>query len=181
MKTIKIFHKKNPIEIQVDNEDYTRAKDIAWHVCVRDNGSTKTINAKIDNKTISIANFIMNDYDHMFDHIDGNPLNNQKLNLRICLHHQNQWNKGPQLGRQFKGASYNKRRNAWEAYIMVLYKKIHLGFHKTEIEAAKAYNKAAIRHYGEFARLNEIPNDFPVSKIQETSSTDEKSTDQEVN
>jgi hypothetical protein len=33
-------------------------------------------------------------------------------------------------------------------------KEIHLGYFRSEIEAAKAYDRAAIKYHGEFASLN---------------------------
>jgi len=57
---------------------------------------------------------------------------------------------------KYKGVSFFKRDKVWHASIMNNYKNIHLGYHKTQEEAAKAYNKKAIELFGRFAILNVI-------------------------
>ena len=90
------------------------------------------------------------------DHVSGNGLNNQRSNLRLCTHAQNLRNQRAQAGRssKYKGVSWLKARKKWEAYIKVNRVKHHLGRFEDEIEAAKAYDSAAIKFFGEFARLN---------------------------
>jgi predicted TIM-barrel fold metal-dependent hydrolase len=91
----------------------------------------------------------------MIDHIDGNGLNNQKSNLRFCTNAQNQMNKKSIGISKYLGV--NLHRNKWLSKICHNKKYIYLGCFKTELEAAKAYNEAAIKYHGEFARLNIIP------------------------
>lgn len=90
------------------------------------------------------------------DHINGNPLDNRRLNLRACNTKQNNRNstihKDNKSG--FKGVHYMKDRNKWASQIRVDGKKINLGFYKDKIEAAKAYNDASITYFGAFAKLN---------------------------
>jgi hypothetical protein len=56
----------------------------------------------------------------------------------------------------YKGVYWNTGCNKWLAKIGVNRKRIHLGVFACEKEAAKAYNRAAIKYFGEFARLNNI-------------------------
>jgi hypothetical protein len=56
----------------------------------------------------------------------------------------------------FKGVWWDEQRKKWSAYIMKDQKKLHLGRFIREIEAALAYNIAAIRLFGKFARLNNV-------------------------
>lgn len=56
----------------------------------------------------------------------------------------------------YKGVSYVKKRDKWKSQITADYKVYFLGEFLTEVEAALAYNAAAIKHFGEFAYLNEI-------------------------
>lgn len=96
------------------------------------------------------------------DHINGDKLDNRRDNLRVASRTQNEankkkrvWTKTP-TSSQYKGVTFMKDRNRWRASIQKDGKQLFLGTFKDEIEAAKAYNKAAVEVYGEFAYLNEV-------------------------
>jgi hypothetical protein len=93
------------------------------------------------------------------DHIDGNGLNNQRSNLRICSNTENQRNRrvGANNTSGFKGVDFHKHSGTWRARISIDGRRVFLGAFDNSIDAARAYNKAAITCFGEFARLNEIP------------------------
>jgi len=90
------------------------------------------------------------------DHIDGNKLNNQKSNLRICTHTENIQNSKRNSGNVsgYKGVSQDKARGRWRAYIKSNKRMIHLGYFLTAEDAAHAYDEAARKYHGEFARTN---------------------------
>ena len=96
------------------------------------------------------------------DHINGNGLDNRRSNLRISSAAQNHANKKKQRGNyssQYKGVCWLKREKKWWAYIGSskpgsIVKRSYLGKFDTEEEAARAYDKAALKHYKEFALLN---------------------------
>jgi hypothetical protein len=92
------------------------------------------------------------------DHIDGNGLNNQKSNIRNCNRSQNQMNRINQANNTsgYKGVTWNSHVGSWQAQLKVGGKQLYLGCHKNILNAAVAYNDAAIKHFGEFARLNII-------------------------
>jgi len=92
------------------------------------------------------------------DHINNNGLDNRRANLRIVTKKQNAYNSLPIIGKksEYKGVCFDKQRLKWRASICPNRKYIVLGIFKEEIDAAKAYNDAAIKHYGEFAYLNKI-------------------------
>jgi hypothetical protein len=87
------------------------------------------------------------------DHIDGDRLNNQRYNLRICTHAENMRNRNSATGAsRFKGVWLCK--GSWRARIGVDGRYIGLGSFASERKAAKAYDKAALELHGEFARTN---------------------------
>jgi hypothetical protein len=93
------------------------------------------------------------------DHRDGNGLNNRRRsNLRVCSHSQNGANQKKHKNNTsgFKGVVLYKdnRSRPWCARIKVEGRHIYLGYFATPDEAAKAYDAAAIRLHGEFARTN---------------------------
>lgn len=98
------------------------------------------------------------------DHIDGNKANNRISNLRICTHNQNQHNQGIRKTNKsgFKGVSWMKSVNKWQAQICSNSKVKHLGFYSSPEDAAKAYDLAAIEIHGEFAWTN-----FPKESYQD--------------
>ena len=92
------------------------------------------------------------------DHEDRNGLNNQRNNIRIATRSQNLSNvrSGKGSTSKYLGVSFMKRDSVWVAQISKNRKFIWLGRHKTEEEAALAYNKAAKELHGEFANLNQV-------------------------
>ena len=99
--------------------------------------------------------------EYVIDHIDGDTLNNQKKNLRICTHSENMRNSKIPINNTsgYKGVSYIKRDKKWEAYITFNNKLLNLGTFTDPINAAKAYNAAAVKYHGKFAKLNVIPKE----------------------
>lgn len=91
------------------------------------------------------------------DHINHNGLDNRRENLRICTIQQNNMNCLSRCkSKRFKGVFRSDGRRQWRAAIGFGGKQIHLGVYETEIEAAIAYNTAAVRLHREFAQLNDI-------------------------
>lgn len=89
------------------------------------------------------------------DHRDGDGLNNRRSNLRTCKQALNVLNtakKRPQ--KKFKGVFFAKARGRWWAQIARDGRRHFLGYHSTEEAAARAYDEAATKLHGEFARLN---------------------------
>ena len=89
------------------------------------------------------------------DHINHNGLDNRKANLRAATALQNTWNNLRKRGKnRFRGVSWNKVENKWQAQLGQAGKHINVGYFDDEVEAASAYDEAVKRLRGEFAVLN---------------------------
>lgn len=100
---------------------------------------------------------IMNPADGLqVDHIDGNGLNNQRSNLRVCTHAENARNRrlNKRTTTGLKGVYQRRGSDKWQARIRVDGRFLCLGQFGSKLEAAKAYDEAAVRMRGEFARTN---------------------------
>lgn len=88
------------------------------------------------------------------DHINGYRADNRLANLREATRSQNNVNSGVRADNTsgFKGVHFNKQQGKWQAQVYRNGKSKHLGFFVAAAEAGKAYQEAAKRVYGEFAR-----------------------------
>lgn len=99
------------------------------------------------------------------DHINGDPLDNRIDNLRLATQQEQNRNKSRKTNRKMKGKkgvyfiSGRALKKPWLAKIIINKKAIHLGYFVTELEAAKAYNEAARKYFGEFAKLNVLDSE----------------------
>jgi hypothetical protein len=90
------------------------------------------------------------------DHIDGDTLNNQRYNLRESSYAGNAQNRNKQSKTIFKGVHFNKRQGRFAVRVRVNGMKRHVGYFDDPVDAAKAYDRAALESYGEFARTNQM-------------------------
>ena len=152
----------------IDDEDYPKVMNYKWCVSKNKDGSihyvlTRPLNELGNYKNLKLHRLIMNILDPKIkvDHINGNPLDNRKCNLRLCGTAQNSKNRKLQKNNTsgYKGLEYRSYMNKYRARIFCNGKHIYLGWFKTKEEAAEAYNIAAVKYFGEFARLNIIKGD----------------------
>ena len=137
---------------KVDDEDFEWLSQWKWYF---DHGYAARKNR--GEKKIYLHRLILQFPDgRSTDHADGDRLNNCRENLRDCSQHENSGNSNlhKDSSSGYKGVSFDKRRKKWEAYITDNYKKKHIGFFDFPEIAARAYDEAAIKYFGEFARLN---------------------------
>ncbi len=140
----------------IDFEDFELVNQYKWHFSKSSNNYGKAIaRPSRKGKAIRMHRLIMDAPDIFeVDHINGNPLDNRKSNLRLVSHAQNQKNMSKHSDNKtgYKGVSFHKKANKYQVFVG----KKYIGLFIDIKEAAKAYNIAALEHFGEFARLNEI-------------------------
>ena len=145
----------------VDPEDYERLSKYKWHAIKSKNTfyASRSIHlGKNKWKHIKMHREIIDPPDYLFvDHVNHTGYDNRKANLRTATHRQNSYNRihfRKNQSSKYKGVSFNKRKKKWIAQIRYNSKHKFIGYFDNEIEAAKAYDKAAKIHHGEFAVLN---------------------------
>lgn len=135
----------------IDQHDYLRFSNTKWYLAGK--GYVKSREGYLHRLIIGAS------AGEEVDHINGDKLDNRRCNLRLATSNQNKWNRGKQNGRyssRFKGVSWHSASQTWRAQIKVRRKLISLGYHVSEIDAARAYNDGALKYHGEFASLNNI-------------------------
>tara|TARA_R110002126_G_scaffold2337_2_gene13445 strand:+ start:3380 stop:3886 length:507 start_codon:yes stop_codon:yes gene_type:complete len=150
----------------VDDEDYEYLNQWKWYANKFGNIFYAVKNIKIFKgkiRPVLMHRFLSNNKNTKMhtDHINGDGLDNRKINLRICTHSQNLMNRGASINNKtgYKGVSYDKKQNKFKAQIGVNKKNITLLRTNNPIDAARAYNTAAQKYHGEFAQLNVIPEE----------------------
>lgn len=143
----------------VDDEDFESISQFKWYAnFVHGHWYAKRRDGR---KTCQMHRLILSATNSQcVDHIDGNGLNNTRINLRIATSQQNTWNQRP-TGRSisgFKGVFWRKNRGHFFASIAADRVYHYLGSFSCPVEAAKAYDEAAKRLHGDFACLN-FPSD----------------------
>lgn len=165
---------------KVDDEDHDRLCSFKWYAHVSGSNLYYAIrNVKLGygknnrsaqkmHREILIHHGILIDEEKFVDHVDGDTLNNQKYNLRVCNEKENASNvrKRENTSSKYKGVGVfkgNKRNDGsqklyWQAHVSIGGKPKRIGLFpytkEGEIEAAKAYDKEAAVLYGEFSKLN---------------------------
>lgn len=142
----------------IDEEDFKEVSRYSWALGKRGYPIAHTSRRDPNGyKTFSLHRLIMNPGDtEDVDHISGDKLDNRKSNLRICSHQENMFNQKLRETNTtgYYGVSKMKSCGKYEAYIHIDGRKKYLGLFETAEGAALARDSAAIRLFGDFARLN---------------------------
>lgn len=158
MKRIRLTQNKFAI---VDNDDYEWLNNFKWYPDKSPSGKVYVVrNSKNESgkhKKIRMHQEIMGTPKGMeTDHIDGNGLNNQRKNLRICTKSQNQHNRNKYKCNTsgYKGVSWHKGKEKWSAQIRINGILVYLGDYIAKEAAYEAYCKACIKYHKEFNNIN---------------------------
>ena len=161
MKEIQLNKFKGQLGLvaMVGDDDFDLVNQYNWFTYKSTNTYYAITNIYIDGirKKIKMHRFIMNpEPGKLVDHKDRNGLNNQRSNLRLATNNQNAFNRDvhKDSSNEYKGVHLERKK--FRARIKHKGKYLHLGNFNTAIEAAQAYNEAALKYHGEFAKLNSI-------------------------
>ncbi len=143
---------KNGRSFLFDEEDLPVILRRTWTV-----GRDGYVHGTEGDKTVKLHRLIMNAPDEMVvDHINGDPSDCRKANMRIVTQHQNSMNHGPNRNSStgYKGVCFDKREQKYMAHIHPNRRMVFLGYYDDPIDAAHAYDRAASFYFGQYARPN---------------------------
>ena len=142
---------KKPINFLISIQDYKRVSRYKWYV----NHTGYIYNASVP--FVMLQRFILKPPPNFLtDHINRNPLDNRRENLRLATPLQNRLNSPGKRNSTSKYKGVWKYKYVYGAKITINGRHHHLGTFKTELEAVKEYNKFALKYHGDFAYLNNI-------------------------
>lgn len=155
MKIIKLGSKKIAL---VDDCDYAKVKNYRWRQIPQ--GDTHYAIATIFKNgrpsSVRMHRLIMGFPDGLIDHKNGRGFDNQRANLRLATPSQNNMNRRKLIAKSsiYKGVQRLFKNDVWISSIRLNGKITRLGKFKKEIDAARAYNRAASEKFGDFACFN---------------------------
>lgn len=166
-----VVHATNGDELLVDPEDLFVVARFRWQPHGIKADSTVYYATPLGSGVVYLGHLVLPRPEWARDmvqiHVNGDPRDGRKTNLawvtQSVVRHRSDRPKRTDKSSQFRGVRVEPRTGNFVASICVDGKKHYLGSHHSEIEAARAYNRGAIEHFGLYARLNEIPDEPPNS------------------
>lgn len=152
----------------IDSKDYELVSKYKWSAARcgrRDTDFCAIGHEKVNGKyrTLRMHSLLMRPQEGMVvDHINHNPLDNRRSNLRICTRQQNRFNSLAPLDNTsgYKGVSWHQtgggRWGYWRVRFTVNGKRVNGGIFKELKEAVLKYNELARVHHGEFGTIHEV-------------------------
>lgn len=154
-------------EFYFDLEDYDLIKEYCWSETSSNYNNYHRLEAYDSKQKTNIAMHYLIKGKYC-DHIDRNPLNNKKENLRLATAEQNARNislyKNNTSG--FMGVGWSKTHSMWRAYIKAEQKHLHLGYFANKDDAIRARLNAEVKYFGEFAPQRRLYEQYGIEEIQ---------------
>ena len=147
--TLRRYKGKPPIEVIIDGSDYERVSHHKWWI-----HTLGYIYTRVNKKYLYLHRFILDTPKGMVtDHINGDKLDNRKVNLRICSTRENVINcklsKNNTTG--FRGVSFRADLDKYRAYLMVNRKQVNFGLYDNLEDAMKARLQGEQKYFGKYA------------------------------
>lgn len=140
----------------IDFEDFEKVRAHKW--CAQKvRNSWYALSRADKGRQILLHRFLYPEAKEDVNHTDGDGLNNTRQNLTQCSHAQNMMGfQSKRLGTssKFRGVSWHAKNRKWRALIKISGTTISIGCYTVEEDAARAYDRAARKYFGEFASPN---------------------------
>jgi hypothetical protein len=149
----------------IDEDDYADASRFTWSAVKRDDGrcyAQRNIRTPDGRRTTERLHQYLLPGVERVDHKNGDGLDNRRANLRPATNAENGQNRRGLDARNtsgYRGVSWDRRAAKWQARIALNGRRSHLGYFTDPVEAARAFDEAAVRLFGEFAGALNLPDE----------------------
>jgi hypothetical protein len=140
---------------KLDYEDWLVQKNFNWHLTCKGYAARNVKIGHLKYKYLLLHRAILFVPEGMdIDHINKDPLDNTRANLRVCSRSENMFNKKIYKSNKLGLKGVYPKHGRFCAVIQSFGKRVHLGYFDTPLEASAAYEAAAIKHFGNFAKAS---------------------------